>query len=196
LPCLRSMSACWPMPVPSNCGGGSPIMSRWNSCSRGADGRRGSQALGLANHVVPKGEALIKAREIARQLSPVRPYCSRRSSSCCVTPKWYPNTKPSNCTTRWTPYSGSSARMTSRKAPGRSARNANLNGPAAKARRRALGAADGRCADGIAQQVGQLVRVVIELFRVRRMIADQLDRDRKCAAMFSSSANPSSSQYS
>ena len=33
------------------------------------DGRRRSQALGLANHIVPKGAGMTKAREIARQLA-------------------------------------------------------------------------------------------------------------------------------
>jgi hypothetical protein len=47
--------------------------------------------------------------------------------------------------------------------------------------RRAFGTADGRRTDGIAQQVGQLVRVVIELLCIGAVLADQLDGDRKSA---------------
>ena len=57
---------------------------------------------GLANHVVPKGEGMSKAREIARQLS--------RGSAAAVPGdqtaaashrKWWPRARRSSCTTAW-----------------------------------------------------------------------------------------------
>jgi crotonobetainyl-CoA hydratase len=86
---------------------------------------------GLANHVVPTGQGLPKAREIARQLATAPPCCFRRSNSCCGTLKWCPSTKRSNCTIRWTRCSASYAPRISRRARGRSPRSASRVGAGA-----------------------------------------------------------------
>ncbi len=51
------------MPAPSNSAAAFPITSQSNSCSPDD-----AKHWGLANHVVPKGQALAKARQIAREL--------------------------------------------------------------------------------------------------------------------------------
>jgi hypothetical protein len=45
--------------------------------------------------------------------------------------------------------------------------------------RRAFRAAQGRLADCVAQQIGQFVRVVMELLRKRRVLVDELDGHRE-----------------
>src|SRR5450631_329370 len=53
---------------------------------------------GLANHVVPQGAGLAKARQIAQHLVD-GPHCYfPRSSSCYATARWSASTRPSNCT--------------------------------------------------------------------------------------------------
>ena len=85
---------------------------------------------GLANHVVPKGQALPRPAR-SRGSSPTARRCSfPPSSSCCATRKWSRSTRPSSCTTRSTSCSRSSAPTTSRKGRGRSPRSASRAGPA------------------------------------------------------------------
>ena len=64
---------------------------------------------GLANHVVPKGRSLAKAREIARRSPRGRRCCFPRSNSCCATPRWCRSMRRSTCTTRSMPCSPWSA---------------------------------------------------------------------------------------
>jgi len=45
----------------------------------------------------------------------------------------------------------------------------------------AVGTAEWSCADGVAQQIGQLVRIVMELLGVRLVLAHQIDGDREGA---------------
>ena len=63
---------------------------------------------GLANHVVPKGEGMKKARKSRHNSQRGRRSCFRQSSNCCVTPRSFRSTKPSNYTMRWMRCNGSS----------------------------------------------------------------------------------------
>ena len=66
---------------------------------RTLDGRRRGQALGPGQPRGAKGQGS-RARERSRSSSPTaRRCCSRRSSSCCATPRWSPSTRRSSCTT-------------------------------------------------------------------------------------------------
>ena len=75
------------------------------------DGCRRGQALGAGQPRRAQGPGHDQgARNRAASWWRDRRCCFPRSNSCCVTPKWCPSTRPSNCTTRWTPCSGSFAR--------------------------------------------------------------------------------------
>ena len=66
------------------------------------DGCGRSQALGTCEPCRSQRRRHEKsARDCQRSWRPDRPCCSRRSSSCCVIPRWFRNTKPSNCTMHW-----------------------------------------------------------------------------------------------
>ncbi len=106
-PCPKSMSAFWPTPAPSSCAGAFRTMWPWNSCSR-ADGWMAAEAKhwGLANHVVPKGQSMAKAREIARQLVEGPPLLFPAIKQLLSTRKWCRNMRPSSFTTRSMPCSG------------------------------------------------------------------------------------------
>ena len=85
---------------------------------------------GLANHVVPKGQGLAKAREIARQLAGGPPLLFPAIKQLLRHTEMVPEHRPSSCTIRSTSCSKSSAPRTSRKARGRSPRNASRAGRA------------------------------------------------------------------
>ena len=71
---------------------------------------------GLANHVVPKGQGLAKAREIAQQLAAGPPLLFPAIKQLLRHTEMVAETRPSSCTIRWTRCRRSSARRTSRKA--------------------------------------------------------------------------------